>query len=57
MQCLQLVRTIASRITSALPRPVVKWAGWAVVALLPGSLMVIPLIWIARQLRAQTSWR
>ncbi len=55
MKYLQLARTAASRLTSASPRPVVKWAAWAIVALMPGSLMVIPLIWIARQVRAQAS--
>jgi len=55
MKYLQLARTNARRLASALPHPVVKWAAWAVMALVPGSFMVIPVIWIARQLRAPAS--
>ena len=55
MKYLLLARAAGTRLIAALPRPVVKWAAWVALALMPGSLLLIPLVWIARQLRAQAS--
>lgn len=44
-----------SSLMSTPPQTLAKWGGWAVVALMPGSFVVLPLLWLARQLRAQTS--
>ena len=55
MKYLKLAHAAGTRLIAGSPRPVVKWVAWAVVALMPGSFMVIPVIWIARQIRAQAS--
>ena len=55
MKYLLLARATGNYLITRSPRRVLRWAAWTAVALLPGSFMVVPVIWIARQIQAALS--
>ena len=55
MKCLPPARAAADRAIDIPPRNFVRWGAWVIAALMPGSFVILPVLWLVRQLRAPAS--
>jgi hypothetical protein len=55
MKYLDHARAAVNRLMRSPPRELTKWCAYAVLLLVPGSFLVLPMLWLVRLFGAQAS--